>query len=52
MKRDAMEAGLTFKGLIIFRNELRPDSAKTIEALKVRWREGVGGTTSLQRKLA
>jgi magnesium-transporting ATPase (P-type) len=35
MKRNDMEADLTFQGLIIFRNELRPDSAETIAALKV-----------------
>ena len=44
-----MESDLIFKGLIIFRNELRPDSAETIAALKVRggWRGGgvaKGGT--------
>jgi len=39
MKRDAIETDLTFEGLIIFRNELRPDSAETIAALKVRQKE-------------
>ena len=38
LARDAMEADLTFSGLIIFRNELRPDSADTIAKLKVRRR--------------
>ena len=31
-----MERDLTFQGLIIFRNELREDSAATIAKLKVR----------------
>ena len=35
MDRDAMERDLTFQGLIIFRNELREDSATTIAKLKV-----------------
>ena len=39
MDRDDMERDLTFQGLIIFRNELRDDSAATIAKLKVR----VGG---------
>jgi hypothetical protein len=44
LERADMESDLTFKGLIIFRNELRPDSAETIAALKVRggWRGGEG----------
>lgn len=36
MDRDEMERDLTFQGLIIFRNELREDSAETITKLKVR----------------
>ena len=36
MDRDEMERDLTFQGLIIFRNELREDSAATIAKLKVR----------------
>lgn len=36
MNRDEMERNLTFQGLIIFRNELREDSAETIAKLKVR----------------
>jgi hypothetical protein len=43
MKRDAIETDLTFEGLIIFRNELRPDSAETIAALKVRQKKRRGG---------
>jgi len=35
MDRDDMERDLTFQGLIIFRNELREDSAATIAKLKV-----------------
>ena len=35
MDRDEMERDLTFQGLIIFRNELRKDSAATIAKLKV-----------------
>lgn len=36
MDRDEMERDLMFQGLIIFRNELREDSAATIVKLKVR----------------
>ena len=36
MDRDDMERDLTFQGIIIFRNELREDSATTIAKLKVR----------------
>ena len=43
MDRDDMERDLTFQGLIIFRNELRDDSAATIAKLKVR----VGGCLRL-----
>lgn len=35
LDRDDMERDLTFQGLIIFRNELRDDSAATIAKLKV-----------------
>ena len=48
MDRDDMERDLTFQGLIIFRNELREDSAATIAKLKVRAAFFVCGVSSVR----
>lgn len=50
MDRDEMERDLTFQGLIIFRNELREDSAETITKLKVRSAIFVCGVSRIFRK--